>query len=442
MIKHFINESNTSSYFIKFNEMDLSKGIINMCGYVRVSTQLQAMYGSSIETQINLLIDECNRPQWDDNSNRIKYNLLYIFCDDGISGKSVAERPSLIAMQNHINSLINGRTHQKLGIIVSDLSRLTRSSSDLENFIKWFTAESIKVRFIDTSIDLSTNSGSLMLKMMASFYEYERLNSSFKTRLTLRSMSEANTLPGHCSYGWTTGTNEMGRKINIPVPEEQEGLQEVIRLSREYPHLKPYEIKNIMNESGILCLRGPGRNFRGIKISENTIKKISETSWTGKWTTQIIEKIIEHDQFEKRKKIVAEKGDKINIMKKDEIVIKTIKEHLEETDGYNEERFNFSEISRMLDSKLLFQKPLNRNYVKQMMIASRIIKPDAQAELKNKDDKIVEDIRKLVDQSTIVTYVRLTDVLKEKKFPLVGKRNQWTPSNVRDLCIKYKIVLK
>ena len=442
MIKQYISERSNSSYFIKYNELDLSKGVINMCGYVRVSTQLQAMYGSSIETQINLLVDECNRPQWDDSSNRIRYNLLYIFCDDGISGKSVSERPSLVAMQNHVNSLINGRTHQKLGIIVSDLSRLTRSSSDLENFIKWFTAESIKVRFIDTSIDLSTNSGSLMLKMMASFYEYERLNSSFKTRLTLRSMSEAGSLPGHCSYGWTVGTNEMGRKINVPVPEEQEGLQEVIRLSRDYPHLKPFEIKNIMNESGILCLRGPGRNFRGAKISESTVKKNSEIIWTGKWTTQIVAKIIEHDQFEIRKKLVAEKGDKINIMKKDEIVIKTIKEHLEETDGYNEERFNFSEIARILDNKLLFQKPLNRNYVKKMMVSSRIVKPEADTELKNKDEKIVEDIRKMIEQSTINTYVRLTDVLKEKNFPLVGKRNQWTASNVRDLCIKYKIILK
>jgi DNA invertase Pin-like site-specific DNA recombinase len=443
-LKVNINPNNTWSYYLEYNDkFDFTPGTINMYGYARVSTQLQAQFGSSVVTQIQLLYDECQRYQYDENNRKLKYNLMRIYVDDGISAKNIIDRPGLVQLKSHSSSLVTGRTHQKIGIIVSDLSRLTRSSADLEAIIKWVTEDTIKLKFIDNSIDPSTNAGKLMLSMMANFFEFERKNSSFKTRLTLRSMSENGTLTGHCSYGWTSGVDTNGRKINVPIPEEQQGLNEVIRISREHPEYTACDIKNIMNQSGIFCMRGPGRSFRGSKLTEKTLKKFDPTKWTGEWTIQIIEKIMEHDHFEERQKIVKlnTQSQPINIMKKDDLVIKIIKDHLEATDGYTKDTFNFSEIARLIDDKNIFQKPLNRTYVKEMMLASKIIKLEPIVAPLHTDEDILNVIRGLIVSEKINTYVRLTEILIEKSVPLIGKRKNWNKTNIRDLCIKYKIEL-
>lgn len=414
-----------------------------MFGYARVSTQLQAQFGSSIDTQIQLLVDECQRHQYDDSqimrydemNQRVRYNLIRIYVDNGISAKNITDRHALVELKRHVSSLVNGRSHQKLGIIVSDLSRLTRSSEDLELLLKWINNDSIKLKFIDNSIDPTTNSGKLMLSMMASFYEFERKNSSFKTKLTLRSMSESGTLTGHCSYGWTSGVDDSGRKNNIPVPEEQEGLNEVLRISRENPELTASQIKNIMNESGILCLRGPGKNFRGNKITEKNIER-NRTQWTGKWTTPIIEKILEHDRFNERQSKVKVNS---NIIKKDEIVISEIKKYLNETNGYENDTFNFSEIARFINNKYIFHKEIHGDYIKEMMLIARIIRDEKVNNVVNNDEETLNIIRNLITEFRIIGYTQLTELLKEHSVPLIGKRKSWTVNNVRDLCIKNNI---
>lgn len=449
-LKVNLNPNNTWSYYLQYSDVfDFTPGVINMFGYARVSTQLQAQFGSSIVTQIQLLYDECQRYQYDDNNRKLKYNILRIYVDDGISAKNITDRPGLVELKNYTSSLVTGRTHQKMGIIVSDLSRLTRSSADLESIIKWVTDDAIKLKFIDNSIDPSTNSGKLMLSMMANFFEFERKNSSFKTRLTLRSMSENGTLAGHCSYGWTSGVDGNGRKINIPVPDEQIGLNEIIRISRANPNATACEIKNYMNKSGIPCLRGPGRNLRGNKITDKTLKNIDPAIWTGEWSIQIIEKIMEHDRFAARQQLVKANTQSgingingpINIMKKDEIVVKIIKDHLEATNGYNQDSFNFSEMARMINDKNVFNKELDRNYVKQMMLASKIIKPEPISTIVQDDNAILNTIKGLIISEAITTYVKLTEVLIEKQIPLIGKRKNWNKTNIRDLCIKYGIKL-
>ena len=439
-----VSKDNDWSYYLEYNtELDFSTGAVNMFGYCRVSTRLQSQFGSSIETQIKLLVDECKRYQYDESNKRTKFNLMRIYVDDGVSAKNIKGRPSLVDLMKHISSLVTGRSHKKIGVVVSDLSRLTRSSESLQEILNWIKNDSIKLKFIDTSVDPESNSGQMMLNMLTAFFEFERKNSSFKTRLTLRSMSENGTLTGHCSYGWTCGKNEAGKKIDIPVEEEQEGLLKVIELSRANPEATSYQIKNMMNKTDILCLRGPGRNFRGIKPTEKSIKKNEGVEWTGKWTAQIVEKIIEHDRFDDRLKAVKEKNkdNPINIMNKDEIVIQAIKDHLDETDGYDEKNFNISEITRAVDDKMLFQKKLDRNYVKRMMIVARIIKPEIVVKAAQNEDEILSNIKELIDTKKIMTYTSLTDILIENDIPLIGKRKAWNKTNVRDLCIKFKLEL-
>lgn len=438
-IKRVSLSDEDDSYYLRYNKkLTFEPGIINMFGYCRVSTKLQSDFGSSIDTQIQLLVEECERQQYDENNRKVRYNLMRIYVDDGISGKNISERPGIINLKEHVSSLVSGKTHQKMGVLIPDLSRLTRSSMDLEIFVNWIKEENLKLRFIDNTIDMKTDAGMLMLKTLTSFFEFERKNSAFKTRLTLRSMSENGTLTGRCSYGWTCGVDENGRKIDVPVQEEQEGLNEIIRLYRENPEYKACEIKKIMNESDIVCFRGPGKNFRG-KPTEKSIKRNENVKWTGLWTTQIIQKIMDLEDFKDRKKKIKELGTHVNIMKKDETVIQLIKDYLDETNGYDAESFNYSKIARMIDDKNIFHKKMNRNYIKEMMLAARIIKP--QSKLNNNVDvrKVIKKVIKLVKKYQIETYVILTNILLEKEVPLIGKRKSWNPTNVRDMFKQYKL---
>lgn len=423
-------DSERKSYILKLKDkLKLEKNTINMIGYCRVSTQLQAKFGSSIETQINLLIEDCKREHYDENGKTIKYVLLRIYVDEGISAKNITDRHGFLNLQAYLTSLVTGKTYNKLGFIISDISRLTRSSSDLESIISWISDNSLKLKFIDSSLDVTSSSGMLMLKMMTSFFEFERKNSAFKTRLTLRSMSESGTLTGHCSYGWTNGINENGRKINVPVEQEQEGLNEVIRIYREDEELSASQIKKLMNRSGILCYRGPGQNTE---------------DWTGLWTTKIINKIIEHEKFIDRQLKYKELSKHTNIMNKDDIVVQLIRDYLDEIDGYDNDKFNYTEIAKIIDDKYCFQKQLSGSYIKKMMIKAKIINEskiiDSNINLENKD-RILDSIKELILENSVSKYSKLCELMIQNNIDLLGKIEMWTSSNVRSLCLRNKITL-
>ena len=52
---------------------------------------------------------------------------------------------------------------------------------DLNTILEWVKENSIKLKFIDNSIDLESNTGTLMMQMMAAYFEFERKNYAFKT---------------------------------------------------------------------------------------------------------------------------------------------------------------------------------------------------------------------------------------------------------------------
>lgn len=441
-----IDDSEPHSYYQEYNtELDFSPGVINMYGYCRVSTQIQAQFGSSIDTQQRLLENESDRSHYDELNKNIRYHLMRIYIDDGISAKNITDRPGLVNVMDHISSLVNGRTHQKIGLIVSDLSRLTRSSADLETILEWVKNDAIKLTFVDNSIDTTTNAGMLMLKMMTNYFEFERKNSSFKTTLTLRSMSENGTLPGGCSYGWTCTKTENGRKADAPVEAEQEGYNKVIELIGENPDLKAFQIKNLMNETGIICLRGPGKNFRGNeKPSEKDIARNAKSEWTGKWTTAIIQKIMDRVNEEERRKTVMNNSEKISILDKDARVIEEIKQFFEETDGYSKERVNVSEVCRYIDDKQLFVKKVNRQYITKLMLDARLLpKEDKKKKTTNqeREEEIIESIRTMIEENKVRHFTTLTEKLIENNIELVGKRKAWNKTNVRDLCKQKNIEL-
>lgn len=90
--------------------------------YVRVSTRDQAIYGYSIEEQINLLVDYCKQ-------NKLgKYR---IYLDEGLSGTSMK--------RTRLNILLEDIKDKEINIIlVYRLDRISRSSQDTEYLMNFF----------------------------------------------------------------------------------------------------------------------------------------------------------------------------------------------------------------------------------------------------------------------------------------------------------------
>ena len=87
------------------------------------------------------------------------------FFVDKISAKS-AKRPKFDEMMNFL------REGDEL--IVSEFSRLARSTTDLLNIIETLTKKDVKVRSLKEQVDFSTPQGKFMLTIFGAIAEFER----------------------------------------------------------------------------------------------------------------------------------------------------------------------------------------------------------------------------------------------------------------------------
>lgn len=130
---------------------------IRVAGYVRVSTDLQAERGYSIEEQTSRISAYCQAKGW---------SLVKIYTDPGYSGKSL-DRP---AMQQ----LIADCTLYDI-ILVNKLDRLSRSQKDTLYLIEdVFRANGVQFASMSENFDTSTPLGMAMVGILSVFAQLER----------------------------------------------------------------------------------------------------------------------------------------------------------------------------------------------------------------------------------------------------------------------------
>jgi DNA invertase Pin-like site-specific DNA recombinase len=127
-------------------------------GYVRVSTEEQAVSGLGLADQRAVIAREVARRGWTD---------LDIVCDDGYSAKNLA-RPAIA------DALEQLRSGMASVLVVSKLDRLSRSLLDFATLMDRAKREGWQLLVLDLALDTTTPSGQLMANVMASFAEYER----------------------------------------------------------------------------------------------------------------------------------------------------------------------------------------------------------------------------------------------------------------------------
>ena len=136
--------------------------------YTRVSTQMQAEKGISLEAQKDTLIKYCN-------DNNYQYE---VFQDAGISGKSIDKREKLQELLNRL---------KEFDIVLCwSLSRLGRNTRDNLNIIYEFDKKNIAFMTYSENIDTSTIMGKTYTTILSMVAEMEREHISENVKLAKR----------------------------------------------------------------------------------------------------------------------------------------------------------------------------------------------------------------------------------------------------------------
>jgi len=126
-------------------------------GYIRVSTEQQANEGVSLEAQKAKIAAWCVTNG---------YELVNVFVDAGISGKSMDKRPGL---QDAMKSLKKG-----MALVSYSLSRLARSTKDALSIGETVAKRKADMVSLSEQIDTTTAAGKMMFQMLAVLAEFER----------------------------------------------------------------------------------------------------------------------------------------------------------------------------------------------------------------------------------------------------------------------------
>lgn len=128
--------------------------------YTRVSTQMQAEKGVSLDAQKSELIEYCNK-------NNYEYD---VFEDAGISGKNITKRKELQKLLNNLKSYDI--------VICYKLSRISRSVKDMANMLDKFQKNNIRFISLKENIDTEQATGKLLIYVISICAEIERDNIS------------------------------------------------------------------------------------------------------------------------------------------------------------------------------------------------------------------------------------------------------------------------
>lgn len=126
-------------------------------GYIRVSTDKQATEGVSLEAQ------EARIKSW---CNANGYELVQVFVDAGISGKSMETRKGL---KDALGSL-----KKDMALVSYSLSRLARSTKDALEIAEKVSKKKAHMVSLSEAIDGTTAAGRMMFQMLCVLAEFER----------------------------------------------------------------------------------------------------------------------------------------------------------------------------------------------------------------------------------------------------------------------------
>ena len=145
---------------------DMDKNVPKAIGYIRVSTEMQAADGISLDAQRESIEDYCKA---------LRLNLIHIYQDDH-TGKTL-DRKGLRAAIKHMEE--SGAM-----LVAVKLDRVTRNVHDLGHLLKTYFGDGrpYSLRLVQFPVDTSSSIGRLMLNIICSVAQWEREEICARTR--------------------------------------------------------------------------------------------------------------------------------------------------------------------------------------------------------------------------------------------------------------------
>jgi DNA invertase Pin-like site-specific DNA recombinase len=172
-------------------------------GYVRVSTDLQAQEGISLEAQ------QARIRSWCDANG---YTLVNIYVDAGLSGSRSDNRPGL-------QSALEAACRPNAALIVYSLSRLARSTKDAISISERLAKGGADLVSLSERIDTTTAAGKMIFRMLAVLAEFERDQLSERTKTAMAHLrQQGRRVSRHIPYGFVLASDG---KTLAPHPDEQ-----------------------------------------------------------------------------------------------------------------------------------------------------------------------------------------------------------------------------
>ena len=224
--------------------------------YVRVSTDDQRDNGYSIDSQLRMIKEYCEKND---------YNIVDVYNDAGHSGKDLM-RPEMQRLLADIKS----KKIDKL--IAIKVDRLTRNNYDGFWLLNYCEEHDVKIELILEPYDVSTANGEMIFGMNLVFGQRERKEIGARTKRAMEEMALEKIHPSKAPYGYIRN-KETGHLEVEPI--EAQVVKEIFELCKQGDSTRSISI-TLKNKKDYL----------------KTGKWTSDYLKTGKWTSDRVYKIL------------------------------------------------------------------------------------------------------------------------------------------------------
>ena len=221
------------------------------CGvYVRVSTDDQRDNGYSIDSQLRMIKEYCEKND---------YDIVDVYNDAGHSGKDLM-RPEMQRLLKDIKS----KKIDKL--IAIKVDRLTRNNYDGFWLLNYCEEHNVKIELILEPYDVSTANGEMIFGMNLVFGQRERKEIGARTKRAMEEMALEKIHPSKAPYGYIRN-KETGHLEVEPI--EAQVVKEIFELCKKGHSTR--NIATIMKDNNAYLKQGKWRSDRVYKILTNSI---------------------------------------------------------------------------------------------------------------------------------------------------------------------------
>ena len=218
--------------------------------YVRVSTDDQRDNGYSIDSQLRMIKEYCEKND---------YSIVDVYNDAGHSGKDLM-RPEM----QRLLADIKAKKIDKL--IAIKVDRLTRNNYDGFWLLNYCEEHDVKIELILEPYDVSTVNGEMIFGMNLVFGQRERKEIGARTKRAMEEMALEHIHPSKAPYGYVRNKDTEHLEIE---PIEAQVVKEIFKLCKEGHSTR--SIATIMKNNNAYLKNGKWRSDRVYKILINSI---------------------------------------------------------------------------------------------------------------------------------------------------------------------------